>query len=285
MKSLLSFCSCVCVYFLLAAFSHAGPGKEVIKHPVIKPLPKSVLKAALSKKVDFSSYEFRVEKNKKVGAVKKSGQFWELHYVIENAQRRPDKNFSGTEIVANYKAAALEKGAKVMYERSRGKLTFTLPNKSGGATWVYVSARTGQYDLFIIEEVGFEKQLEFGAEKLKKALYEKGNIAVYGINFDIDKANLKPGAEKVVIEIVKLMKSNPQLKIEIQGHTDNTGSTAHNLSLSKQRAETVQKFLMLYGIHSSRIVPKGFGSSKPIAANDTQKDRAKNRRVELVKVD
>jgi outer membrane protein OmpA-like peptidoglycan-associated protein len=285
MKSFLSFCFCACFYVFIAALSNPCYGKEAIKHPVVTPLPNSVLKMALSQKADFSSYVFRVEKNNKVAMVKKSGRFWKLHYVIENAQGRPDKNFSPTEIVANYKAAALEKGARIVYERSRGKLTFRLPNKSGVITWVYVAAGTGQYDLHIIEEAGFEKQLAFGAEALKKALYESGKISVYGINFDIDKANLQPGAEKIIVEIVKLMKSNPKLNIEIQGHTDNTGTTAHNLSLSQKRAKTVQKFLMLYGIDSSRIVPKGFGSSKPIATNDTQDGRAKNRRVALVKMD
>lgn len=285
MKKLKSFGYCVCIYFFIVAFSTPCYGREVIKHPVIKPLPKSVLKMSLSKKADFSSHVFRVERNKKVAMLKKSGRFWKLHYVIENPLKRLDKNFSPAEIVANYKAAALEKGAKIVYERSRGKLTFTLSNKGGGITWVYVSAGTGQYDLYIIEEAGFEKQLEFGAETLKKTLYEKGNIAVYGINFDIDKANLQPGAEKIIIEIVKLLRNSPQLNIEIQGHTDNTGTAAHNLSLSQKRAKTVQNFLILYGIDSARIVPKGLGSSKPITTNETQNGRARNRRVELVKMD
>ena len=113
---------------------------------------------------------------------------------------------------------------------------------------------------------------------------EEGNVAIYGINFDIDRATLKVGAEKVLIEMVKLMKNNPDLKIEIQGHTDNTGAADHNLDLSGRRAETVKKFLLAYGIEAPRMVVKGYGEEKPVATNDTEDGRAMNRRVELKKI-
>ena len=80
------------------------------------------------------------------------------------------------------------------------------------------------------------------------------------------------------------MKLYPELKIEIQGHTDNTGSADHNLKLSTERAETVKEFMQLYGIESIRLVSKGFGMIKPIESNDSEEGRAKNRRVELVKM-
>jgi outer membrane protein OmpA-like peptidoglycan-associated protein len=156
--------------------------------------------------------------------------------------------------------------------------------KNGGTTWAFVSAGEGSYNIHIIEEAGFKKQLRFGAEEMKSALDEEGHIAVYGISFDVDKDNLKLGAEKVLIEMVRLMKTNPGLKIEIQGHTDNTGSAEHNLDLSKRRAETVKNFLLTYGIQSSRMIPKGYGMEKPVDTNDTEEGRAMNRRVELVKL-
>jgi outer membrane protein OmpA-like peptidoglycan-associated protein len=119
---------------------------------------------------------------------------------------------------------------------------------------------------------------------MKRALDEEGRVAVYGIYFDIDKATLELGAEKVLIEMVKLMKNYSDLKIEIQGHTDNSGPAAHNLDLSKRRAETVKKFLLAYGIETPRMVAKGYGEEKPVAPNDTEAGRAQNRRVELVKL-
>ena len=187
------------------------------------------------------------------------------------------------EIAENFKAAALEKGGTILYEVG-GTLTFTLPMKNGGTIWAYVSAGEGSYNIHIIEEIGFKKQLSFGADEMKRALDEEGHIAIYGINFDINKDNLKLGAEKVLLEMVKLMKNNPELKIEIQGHTDNTGSAKHNLNLSKRRAETVKMFLLTYGIDSSRMIPRGYGMEKPVDTNDTEEGRAMNRRVELVKV-
>jgi len=134
------------------------------------------------------------------------------------------------------------------------------------------------------DEVGFKKQLIFGAEEMKQALDTDGHVVVYGINFDIDKATLKLGAEKVLIEMVKLMKNHADLKIEIQGHTDDSGPAAHNMDLSKRRAQTVKKFLLAYGIAPSRMITRGYGDEKPVVSNQTAEGRAKNRRVVLGKI-
>ena len=74
--------------------------------------------------------------------------------------------------------------------------------------------------------------------------------------------------------MVKLMKNNPDLKIEIGGHTDDMGSAEHNLDLSGRRAETVIKFLLTYGVLSAQMAPKGYGEDKPVAPNDTDEGRA-----------
>lgn len=128
------------------------------------------------------------------------------------------------------------------------------------------------------------KRLFFGAEEMKKELDKAGHVAIYGIYFNFDKADLKLGSEKILIEMVKLMKSYPDLKIEIQGHTDNIGKRDYNLSLSGKRAETVKSFLVLYGVDPSRMATKGFGPDNPVASNETEEGRALNRRVELKKL-
>lgn len=283
MKNPLFLLFCLFLVLFLPIYGFKIYGQDAMEHPIIKPMPKSVLIPAQSKKLDYSSYSFYVKKGKKAERLEKKGKYWRLRYIIKDASGRTNKSVSKIEIAENYKAAALEKGATIFYE-ANGKLTFTLPMKNGGTTWAYVSAGEGSYNIYIIEESGFKKQLSFGADEMKRALDEEGHIAVYGINFDIDKDNLKLGAEKVLIEMVKLMKNNPILKIEIQGHTDNTGSAEHNLVLSKRRAETVKKFLLTYGIDSSRMIPKGYGLEKPVATNDTEEGRTVNRRVELVKL-
>ena len=252
-------------------------------HPVVKPMPGSKLIPGQSKKMNFSAHTFYVGKINKPDRVEKKGKYWRLRYLIKDAQGRVNKNISRLEIAENYKAAALEKGGTLLYEVN-GKLTFTLPMNNGSTLWAYLSAGEGSYYLYIIEEAGFKQRLFFGADEMKMELDAKGSISLYGINFDTDSDKLKLGAEKLLIEMVKLMKSNPELKIEIQGHTDNVGSASHNLALSNKRANSVKSFLLLYGVSTSRMVAKGYGMENPIESNDTEDGRAKNRRVELVKL-
>ena len=269
----------------LIFFSTGSYGQETMGHPIIKPMPKAELVESLSEQVDFATYAFRTDQATGMELVEKKGRHWKLVYVIKNELGKTDQQVSRTEILENIKAAAKEIGGEILYERRNGKMTFTLPMENGSTILAYVTARTGSYEIFIIEEAGFKQRLTFGAAEMQKALDEQGNVAVYGINFDIDKDFLKPGAEKIIIEIVKLMKNNADLAIEIQGHTDNTGSAQHNMDLSQRRAEAVQKFLMIYGINPSRMPAKGYGMEKPVDSNDTQEGRAMNRRVELVKLD
>ena len=81
--------------------------------------------------------------------------------------------------------------------------------------------------------------------------------------------------------IINLMKDNPNMNIEISGHTDNVGSRSYNLELSQKRAGSVVNYLVKNGISRDRLVPKGYGQSRPIASNKTEKNREKNRRVEI----
>ena len=276
----------LCVLLAVALLAFQGSAFALSKaeeHPVIKPMPRSQLVPAQSRAKNHASHQFRVKKGKKAEKVEKKGKYWHLRYVIKDANGKIDRTVSRGEIVQNYKEAALEKGGNILYEGAY-LLTFTLTRKDGGTTWVFLLAGNGSYNLDIIDEAAFKKQLTFDAEEMKRALDEEGHVAIYGINFDIDRAVLKLGAEEVLIEMVKLMKNNPDLKIEIQGHTDNTGSADHNLDLSTRRAETVKKFLLVYGIEAPRMVSKGYGEEKPVAPNDTEEGRAMNRRVELINI-
>lgn len=276
----------LCVLLAIAILAFHGPAFALSKaeeHPVIKPMPRSQLVPAQSRTKNYASHQFRVKKGKKAEKVEKKGKYWHLRYIIKDANGKTDRNVSREEIVQNYKEAALEKSGNIFFEGAY-LLTFTLTRKDGGRTWASLSAGDGSYNLDIIDEAAFKKQLTFDAEEMKRALDEEGSVAIYGINFDVDRAVLKLGAEEALIEMVKLMKNNPDLKIEIQGHTDNTGSADHNLDLSTRRADTVKKFLLLYGIEASRMVSKGYGEEKPVATNDTEEGRAMNRRVELINI-
>ncbi|MBC7587358.1 MAG: OmpA family protein [Chitinophagaceae bacterium] len=108
-------------------------------------------------------------------------------------------------------------------------------------------------------------------------------IVTHGINFDVDKASIKPESMGTLNMIVGILKDNPQIKFEIDGHTDATGAAPHNLTLSQQRADAVKLQLISMGIDALRLTSKGFGSSKPISDNNSLEGKANNRRVEFIK--
>jgi OmpA-OmpF porin, OOP family len=113
--------------------------------------------------------------------------------------------------------------------------------------------------------------------------FTDAKLVTHGINFDIDKATITPQSMGTLNMIVKLMRDNADLKFEVDGHTDNTGTAAHNMTLSQQRAAAVMAQLITMGIDAARLSSKGFGDTKPMADNSTLDGKANNRRVEFVK--
>jgi len=110
-----------------------------------------------------------------------------------------------------------------------------------------------------------------------------GKFITYGITFDVGKSTIKPESMGEINRIVKLMTENPDLKFSVEGHTDATGSEAANQTLSEQRSQAIVAKLVELGIASDRLTAVGKGQTNPIADNNTDEGRAKNRRVEFVK--
>ncbi len=114
------------------------------------------------------------------------------------------------------------------------------------------------------------------------------SIDLKGVNFDFNKANLRPDAVAILGEATEILKRYPDLRVEVAGHTDSKGTEAYNQKLSERRARVVYDYLVKNGVDASRLVgPIGYGESRPIAPNtnpdgsDNPEGRAKNRRTEL----
>ena len=108
-------------------------------------------------------------------------------------------------------------------------------------------------------------------------------IILQQVQFDTNKATIKKVSDALLDEVGQVLREHPELlKLEVQGHTDSKGAPKLNQKLSQDRAESVKKALIKRGIGEGRLVPKGYGQDKPIADNNTDEGRAKNRRVQFV---
>lgn len=167
----------------------------------------------------------------------------------------------------------------------------TLANGAPVHVAVYVVDPVQDKNGGVYVEVVEAKAMETGkvaaslnAGDMAKAIAAEGRIAVYGVYFDTDKADVKPESKAALGEMAKLLQKDAALKVHVVGHTDNQGTTARNIDLSQKRAEAVIKALTSeYKIDAKRLSAKGIASYAPVASNDNDGGREKNRRVELVK--
>jgi OOP family OmpA-OmpF porin len=157
--------------------------------------------------------------------------------------------------------------------------------KDGAEYWIQVS--TGAVPLqgyvTVLERKAMQGKLAYlDANALKKTLDAEGHVALY-IEFDTDRASLRPEALPALDEVARLLASDESMRLKVEGHTDATGAPEHNRELSKQRAETVVSTLVAKGVAPARLSASGFGSDQPLVKETDEASRAKNRRVELVK--
>jgi outer membrane protein OmpA-like peptidoglycan-associated protein len=129
------------------------------------------------------------------------------------------------------------------------------------------------------------KMVDGTADDMSKQIAATGSVNLYGIYFDTNKTDVKPESKPTLDEVGKLLANDTTLKLKVVGHTDNVGTAEYNNDLSMRRAQSVvQALVTTYSVDASRLTPFGAGFTQPVASNDTDDGRAKNRRVELVKL-
>jgi outer membrane protein OmpA-like peptidoglycan-associated protein len=194
----------------------------------------------------------------------------------------PPASLSKLEFEAQYRAALEAAGWKVRalavgVKPGEGVVVAQFVAR-GRNLWAQLGRGNDNSDSGLVMKVA-----DIGAADWAGDLDKRCRVPLYGVNFDTDKASLRPEATPLLEKARDALKSRPTMKVAVQGHTDNVGSDAHNQQLSAARAETVRAWLAAHGIEAARLASRGFGKTAPVADNGSELGRARNRRVELVR--
>ena len=232
-------------------------------------------------KSNYGEADFNVKEEE---IIHKEGTFTSVRYDFnaESGQQKP----SVLQILKNYEAAAKNIGALTVYQSSAAAIgTYKIIKNGADAVWIKIEAGgSDNNDFFVLTIIQMEEmKQEVTSSDILSALNTDGHIALY-INFETGKSDVKPESQTIIDQVEAMLKSNPNLKISIEGHTDNVGSPTSNQTLSDNRAKSVMNLLIAKGVDKSRLSAKGWGQSKPIVENTTDSNKAKNRRVEIVKL-
>ncbi len=188
---------------------------------------------------------------------------------------------SDAETQWNYREALRALGAEVMAVAPRDTTARLL--RDGQVIWLRVFSSETSIEVYAVEEKPFEPSIKPAQAPLQTALAATGRVALY-VNFDFDRATLRPEAAPVVAQVAAMLKADPKLRLSVEGHTDALGTAERNRTLSAERAAAFAAAVAAQGIEPSRLTSTGFGPDKPAATNDTSEGRARNRRVELVRM-
>jgi OOP family OmpA-OmpF porin len=272
-RALWTLLGILCLTLPIFAQQKDDPGCK--DHPLFTRMPDSWIHGCTQK--EFDAYAFNIGQGK---TSQVEGKLWKITYYPQAALKSKP---SELQILRNFENAVVKLGGSVLSkDKTRETLQLT---KDGKEVWVEVWAEfTGKYGLTIVEKKAMAQDIVANADVFSNDLRNTGHSAVYGIYFDTGKSDIKPESEKAVGEIAKLLKNDATLKVYVVGHTDNVGGLEANMKLSQGRADAVVQALVgSHGIAAARLKAYGDGPFAPVASNDTEEGRAKNRRVELVK--
>ena len=188
------------------------------------------------------------------------------------------------ELGRNTEAALKNAGFNILYTYVYGAGGRFYMTAQKGGQWVKLAVVSDAYELTTVKEKQMEQVMTANADGWAQQINQSGRVSVYGINFDTGKSTIRPDSEAALKEVIRLLQANPSWAMVVAGHTDNVGAQATNLTLSRQRAQSVIAWLAAHGVEDARLVPAGFGDTRPIAENTDEPSRQKNRRVDLVKL-
>jgi OmpA-OmpF porin, OOP family len=264
------------ISFLIMRVALAQTDVEGSKdHPLITRMPDYYIS-------DYTVSEFGAYDPTVIGG---SDVHWEGKvYSFAYTRKESARPYSMLQIVRNYEAAVKKAGGKILGTGDERRMAAEI-RKNGSLTGVYVEAfnEARNYSLTIVESQTMKQDVIADAKAMSNDLAETGKTIIQGIYFDTGSATVKAESEPALIEMVKLFNDSPELKVYVVGHTDNVGSLESNLRLSSDRAASVVKALTERGVAVSRLKSAGAGPYSPVASNDTDEGKAKNRRVEFVR--
>ena len=268
---------CVAACFAVPARAQDVEGSK--DHPMVSRFPGYFI--SNYDVSDFGSHDFDMPD----GTTKTvEGRYWGISYGLVEGKKKGGP----LEISRNYLKTFTDRGGSKVLERvdaGGGTMVAKMP-VAGKTIWLQTDINNSgdSYMLYIVEEAAMEQKVDFTAMELAKALNATGSVALHNILFDTGKATIKAESAAALTPIAELLKSDPALKLEIQGHTDNVGAAAANLKLSQDRAAAVKAYLVQnLKADGARLTTAGFGDTKPVADNKTEEGRGQNRRVELAK--
>jgi len=271
----------VCL-IVLGAFSLAGAQSEFKDTPYFTGMPGYRIGDASDQ--EFADYRFYDGKS----CTTVEGKKYYRDYTLKEGA----KPASDLQISRNYASAVKNMGGAIVFEGECSgvqcaencgyRMMVGKVIKGGNELWVEVVPFNAGNDYYLTVVVKGAMKQDVTASSMLDALNREGRIALY-INFDTGKSIIKPESKPIIEQIVQMMKSNPGLKISVEGHTDNVGNPTSNKRLSDERAKAVVAAIVAQGVDAKRLSALGHGQDRPIANNKTAEGRAKNRRVELVK--
>jgi OmpA-OmpF porin, OOP family len=229
------------------------------------------------KTVEFDAYAFKMPNPRTQN--RQEGKFTFITYQL--VRGKPDA--SGVAVVRNYESALAKIGGTVAQSDPNRWVNGSVVI-DGKEAWVEADKGNGKIWLRIVEKQPMKQHIVADALSMTNDLRATGHVAVYGIFFDTGKAVVKPESKAALDEVAKLLKGDPALKLWVVGHTDWVGQVSDNMRLAQARAEAVAgELVSAYGIAAARLKGYGVGPLAPVAGNDDEAGRAKNRRVDLVK--